>query len=732
MFPAAFGLERFEVLRELSNNNGGATYKGVVRGTQKAIAVRCMQPHPATSLDINAILQHANKARALNSPYIVHLLEAYESGGIVYLVMDYAEGTFLAPALGTTQISDWELADTSRQICSAIDHAASLHVFHQNLHPGNVIQEWDGTVKLLDYGVSVNPVQRAQNDPGAIRCLHYVSPEQARGGPANRCSNLFSCGAILYEMVTGKKAFSGDHDIDILEQVTSVTPAAPHTTRAGVDPGLSKIIMKALAKSPHERYQTGTELLHDLDHYKDRVTVAPKIVAPAAPQKPMQSAAPVPEPGTAPQAIHVESRPIVPPAKIPIPAATQTKPPDTKPTTTPVPPRPLPNPKPAPLPPVEPATPRLAPTPRSEFLIVGPKPSVPEAPPSPAPQAPVPHAQKPPEAQESAPSLGRRPNPRLLLFAAAAGLVIFVLAAATIVLWLHREKPAAPAQSATLQTAPVQQSVIAEVPSPQPTAPITATSPGKKKKAPAPTPVAVPVPMLGNLSISSAPEGAAIEIDGQTSQFVTPHTAPALAAGSHTIRLSKTGYEPVSRTINLQAGQTVTFNVPLTELRATLIIGSDPAGALVSINGEKSNRTTPVTVMLLKGQYTIALSKQGFLPTESSINAVPGQSYKVSPHLAPLGNADAVKDVGKLKRLFGGGEHSAQMGKVQFRTVPKGALVSVNGKPMKKQTPMELFFPGGSYELTITLPGYKTVQKTITVTENQSQAVEIQLEREPK
>jgi serine/threonine protein kinase len=721
MFPAATGLERFEVLRELSNDDCGATYKAFVRGTQRAIAVRCVRPHPATSLDINAILQHANNARALNSPYIVHLLEAYESDGIVYLVIDYAEGALLAPALGTAKMSDWDLADVSRQICSAIDHAASLQVSHQNLHPGNVIQEWDGTVKLLDYGVPANPVHRAQNSPEAIQSLHYLSPEQARGGPVDRCSNLFSWGAVLYEMVTGKKAFPGAQASAILEQITSVTPAAPRIVQAGVHQGLSKIIMKALAKLPHERYQTGAELLHDLDHYKDRITIAPKPAPGAVPAKPAKSEGEVPEPTSAPQVIRAVATPVVPPTKLATPAVMHSS--------VLVPPRPAPTPKLAPLAPAEPAKPRLAPTPRSEFLIVGPKPSAPEAAPVPAPQTVgVQQTEKPPEPQASAPSVSRRPNSRLFLFAAAAALLILV--AAAIGVWGHHKKPVAPRQNAPLQATPVEQPVIAEIPGPQTVAPIASTNGGKKKKA-APVAVAAPAPMLGNLSVSSAPQGAAIEIDGHASQFVTPHTAPALAAGSHTIRVSKAGYESITRTIDVQAGQTATLNIPLTELRATLVISSDPPGALVSINGEKSNRTTPVTVMLLKGRYVIALSKQGFLPAESSIEAVPGQSYKVSPHLAPLGNADAIKDVGKLKRLFGGGDH-AQMGKVQFRTVPKGAVVSVNGKPMKKQTPMELFFPGGVYELTVALPGYKTVQKTITVTENASQAVEIQLEREPK
>lgn len=735
MYPTAIGLERYELLRELSKNDGGATYKAVVRGSQKVIAVRSILPHAAASLDISSILQNANKARVLNSPYIVHLLEAYEVGGVVYLIMDYAEGAFLAPALGTPRMSEWEMADTSRQICSAIDHASSLNVFHQNLHPGNVIQEWDGTVKLLDYGVTANPMQRAQSNSGAIQCLHYLSPEQARGGQADRRSNLFSWGAIMYEMITGEQAFRGDASGTIIDQLTNLAPAAPHTIKGGIHPGLSKIVMKALAKLPGERYQTGGELLYDLDHYKEQLTMAPKIVVPAAPE-PRPSAAPAPAITPTPQPIRSEARSIAPAAKVAAPPqpVLPAKPAAPKPVAAPVAQTEVQRPKPAPQAPPTPANPRLAPTPRSEFLIVGPKPSAPDVPPVAAPHVPVSDAPKPPEAEKAARSSSVGSNRPLLVLAAAIGAVVLIVGALGILLWMHYEKPAAPA--ATVQNAPIQpvpavveQPVVVEAPPPEPTTPVEAANAKKKNKKTVPLPVAAAVPMLGNLSVSSMPEGGSVEIDGQTSQFVTPHTTPGLAAGSHTIRVSKAGYEPVTRTINVQAGQTVAFNVPLTEMRATLTINSDPDGAVISINGERSSRTTPVTVMLLKGRYRIALSKQGYLPTESSIDAVPGQNYKVSPHLTPLGNADEIKDVSKLKKLFGGG---SQMGKVQFRTMPRGAQVSVNGKIMKKQTPMELFFPGGNYELVIALPGYKTVQKTITVTENATQTVDVQLEREPK
>jgi serine/threonine protein kinase len=748
MLPNASLVERYEVLRELSANGSGTTCKASVRAGNRTIALRVLLPGVETCPDLAILLENATRALRLNSPFIVRLCEAYENEGSVVLVSDYAEGSVLSSAIGSSHISDWDLVDASRQVCSAIDHAASLNQFHMNLHPANVIQEWDGTVKLLDYGVTVDVVRRAQANPVALEALRYISPEQASGAVVDRRSNLFSWGAMLYEMVTGKKAFPGDQAQAVLESIKNATPAPAHLAKPGVNPRLSVVLAKAMAKTPGDRYQTGAEMLHGLEHYRDTPAEPPKAVAPPKPPAPPKPVAPIAPVAAVVVSTETTPKPPVPKPPAPGPAPQQTlRPAATVAGSTPT---KRVEPKQSPTAPA----PRLKPTPVSEFLIIGsksagaepepshaipakpsepPAPSTPATPKSPAPRQATPEPAAPdvlPQAtQPQAKSEHRRVAIPITTIAISAAAVACVLIVVTAAVFISHGKKSTP----NLQVRVISQPTpVISGPAPEPTAappeaPVDEPSKAMrgKKKSP-PVVVAAPMPVTGSLLVGTTPMGANIEIDGQQVQFSTPHTIANLVAGSHAVRVSKAGYEALSRTVQVQAGQTASLSLQLAELRATVVIGSSPPGASIAINGENSGRTTPVTVALLKGKYAISLTKDGYLTSDTTLDAVSGQTFRLSPQLTRLGNAEAVKEVGRFKKIFGGGD--ANMGKVQFRTSPKGAQISVNGRTMKKSTPADLLFPGGHYEVVFTLRGFKPSQKTITVTEGSTLEVNVQLE----
>lgn len=182
MATSDIGSRAYEFLRELSKGETGATFKALVPENRKTVAVRVIRPGPHTAATVAALLENAAKALQLNSPNIVLAHEAYQEDGQVYVVMDYAEGVTLASALSAGKLSDWDLVDTARQVCSAIDHAHSRSVSHANLNPANIVQEWDGTVKVLDYAVTVDIAGQVSTDPTRLLAAHYLSPEQTRGG----------------------------------------------------------------------------------------------------------------------------------------------------------------------------------------------------------------------------------------------------------------------------------------------------------------------------------------------------------------------------------------------------------------------------------------------------------------------------------------------------------------------------------------------------------------------
>jgi hypothetical protein len=252
-------------------------------------------------------------------------------------------------------------------------------------------------------------------------------------------------------------------------------------------------------------------------------------------------------------------------------------------------------------------------------------------------------------------------------------------------------------------------------------------SAGARKKPAAP--VAPPTPVLtAELTIESSPGGAQIQLDGKATGSVTPSALTQLNAGEHSITLTKDGYAVERRTIQLHAAQRTTLAIALSELQAGVAISSEPAGASVLVDGKDTGKLTPLTISVQKGSHSITITRNGFFPVTRTFDSVPGKAYEFPFRLTPMGQSEAIKDVGKLKKLFGGGTpHS--MGKVQIRTNPKGAQISVNGRLMDKLTPTEYFFPAGIYEVTLTAQGRKPAYKTINVSAGAKVLVEESLDQ---
>ena len=179
--------------------------------------------------------------------------------------------------------SIWDLQDIVRQTCQGLDHAHSHNVVHYSLEPAKIMVTWDGTVKVLSFGVSCMGAFTCQASGKAPDVLHYVSPEQLRGDPVDGRSNIFSLGAILYEMATETKAFPGDDADQVRHAIVETTPPAPIEVNRKIHPVLSEVIMKALSKAAEDRYQSGQELVNDLERCKESAAkaVGKKPAAPA-------------------------------------------------------------------------------------------------------------------------------------------------------------------------------------------------------------------------------------------------------------------------------------------------------------------------------------------------------------------------------------------------------------------------------------------------------------------
>src|SRR5271168_934064 len=282
----------FEILSELSKSATCVVYKANDAETSQTVALKAIQlsafGERAAELQ-ECLLKEADSAKVLSHSNLTPVRDAREIDGQLCAAMEYIQGNSIATMLARKEgFSIWDLLDIGRQVCSGLDNANSHKIFHYSLEPAKIMCGWDSTVRILGYGVSGVGKFTAQM-PDVPSILHYMSPEQVRGEDIDARSNLFSLGAIFYEMVTDRKAFDREDAESLRQSILESTPVPPMHVNPKLHPLLSDLIMKALAKDPGERYQNGRELLDVLEKCKESKPQAAKPAAAAA------SSAAVPE-----------------------------------------------------------------------------------------------------------------------------------------------------------------------------------------------------------------------------------------------------------------------------------------------------------------------------------------------------------------------------------------------------------------------------------------------------
>ena len=270
----------FEILSELAKSPTGTVYKANDPENNQTIALKAIQlsvfGDSADALE-HALLAEAESTNVLGSPNISKVYGAGEIEGQFCAAMEYVQGNSIATMLARKEgFSIWDLLDIGRQLTAGLDHANSHKLVHYSLEPAKIMCGWDGTVKILSFGISSVGNFAQHVSQGLPSFLHYMSPEQVRGEAMDGRSNLYSLGAMFYEMVTERKAFDRE-DIESLRQsILESIPVAPIHVNPKIHPLLSNLIMKAVEKDPSKRYQSGREMLDDLEKCKESKPVAAK------------------------------------------------------------------------------------------------------------------------------------------------------------------------------------------------------------------------------------------------------------------------------------------------------------------------------------------------------------------------------------------------------------------------------------------------------------------------
>src|SRR5277367_4442492 len=224
----AMMFRRFEIQSELSQSETALIYKALDTKSNQVVALKTQSLEKLgdrADKFVNTLLAEGESTRDLASQNIVVLYGAGEIDNQFCAAMEYIQGNSIATMLARKEgFSIWDLLDITRQICAGLEYAAAKGVAHHSLEPAKIMVQWDGMVKILGYGISNMGLIEAEAGNGLGRLMPYCSPEQIRGEAIDLRSNLFTLGAILYEMVVGRKAFDAGDPVTLLTRIENEMP----------------------------------------------------------------------------------------------------------------------------------------------------------------------------------------------------------------------------------------------------------------------------------------------------------------------------------------------------------------------------------------------------------------------------------------------------------------------------------------------------------------------------
>jgi len=279
-------ISHYRILQKLGGGGMGVVYKAEDTRLGRHVALKFLPEEMTQDQQaLERFKREAQAASALNHPHIctIHDIGEYEGGP--FIVMELLEGSTLKHRISGKPLACEFVLELGVHVAEALEAAHARSILHRDIKPANIFVTDRGVAKLLDFGLaklasamtevlSQNEPPTATTDtlrvddltlPGAVLgTAPYMSPEQVRGEPVGVRSDIFSFGAVLYEMATGKPAFSGKTTGQIREAILAQDPASPRKLNPHVPAALGRVITRALRKKPEERYQRATELRADL------------------------------------------------------------------------------------------------------------------------------------------------------------------------------------------------------------------------------------------------------------------------------------------------------------------------------------------------------------------------------------------------------------------------------------------------------------------------------------
>jgi serine/threonine protein kinase len=276
-------LGSFEIVRKLARGGMAEIFLARTRGPsgfEKLVVLKKVLPkYAGKDRFVQLFLEEAKLAASLDHPNIAQVYDIGMVDGSYFFTMEYLHGQDVRSILHRTWLTGERFpiehaVQIARHVASALHFAHEkprgdgtlLGIVHRDVSPSNVIVTYDGATKLLDFGVAKTAASTVKTRTGALKGkIAYMSPEQARGAPLDRRSDIFSLGIMLWEMVTTQRLYRGENDLATLQLIINQPAKPPSAVRPDCPPELERIVMRALADDLKARYATAEELVNDLD-----------------------------------------------------------------------------------------------------------------------------------------------------------------------------------------------------------------------------------------------------------------------------------------------------------------------------------------------------------------------------------------------------------------------------------------------------------------------------------
>lgn len=262
---------RYEIHELLGVGGMAYVYKAYDNIEKRWVAIKILKEELAGNSDFLRRFRNESKAIAvLSHPSIVKVYDVSFGDRIQYIVMEYIDGITLKQYIEQQGEIKWrEALYFTVQILRALQHAHEKGIIHRDIKPQNIMLLEDGTIKVTDFGIArFSQAETQTMTDKAIGSVHYIAPEQARGGYINDKADIYSVGVMLYEMLTGQLPFVADNAVSVAIMQMQAEPTPPSRINPSIPKGLEEITMHAMEKNPAQRFPSAADMLEDVERFR--------------------------------------------------------------------------------------------------------------------------------------------------------------------------------------------------------------------------------------------------------------------------------------------------------------------------------------------------------------------------------------------------------------------------------------------------------------------------------